>query len=366
MMPLVDLGREYQEIRSELDPQIEKVLTSGSYILGENCTHFEKELAVYCGVPYAAGCSTGTDAILLALRALGIGPGDDVIVPAMTFFATAEPVALLGARPVFVDIDPATYTIDPEAVRKKMTMKTRLIMAVHLYGLMADMKSLIAIAQDAKIPLMEDMAQSIGALYEGKKSGSFGRLSAVSFFPTKNLGACGDGGAVLSSTAELDERIRSLRNHGAKVKYYHDEIAYNSRLDELQAAILRVKLKRLDRWNDQRRALAHRYLQGLQGGPVHVPQEVPGRKHVFHLFSIRAPRRDALKDFLQNKGIPTGLHYPAPLHLQKAFNYLDHREGDFPVSEQLARETLSLPLYPHMVPESVDTIVAAIREFYKG
>jgi len=363
-IPITDLGKEYTQLRGEIDPALQRILSSGSYILGSETQAFEKELAAYGQSRHAIGVNSGTDAILLALRALDVGPGDEVIVPAMTFMGTAEPVAQLGAKPVFADIDPVSYTLDPAKAAKKINSRTKAIIAVHLYGQSADLNELGRIAAKAKVPLIEDMAQAIGSEYEGKKIGSFGAISCLSFFPTKNLGACGDGGALLTSSDDLADRLRALRNHGARIKYQHDEVGYNTRLDEIQSAILRIKLKHLDAWNDRRRQLARLYEKALEGIPIQRPKEIAGRKHIFHLYSIQSKRRDALKKHLESRGISTGLHYPAPLHLQPAFASLGDKRGDYPASETLAANTLSLPLYPHMSDEDVAYVSQAVREFF--
>jgi dTDP-4-amino-4,6-dideoxygalactose transaminase len=364
-IPITDLGLEYEVIKKELTPVLETILRSGSYVLGSELTQFETALASYLDVRHAIGVNSGTDSLLIALRALDIGPGDEVILPAKSFFATAEPVMHLGAKPVFVDIDPVSYTLDPAAVSSKISARTKAIIAVHLYGLMADVKALSTLARKKRIPLVEDMAQAIGSTCEGKKAGSWGEIACLSFYPTKNLGACGDAGAVLTSNGRLAERVRSLRNHGAKVKYQHEEVAYNSRLDEIQAAILRLKLPHLEEWNQKRRQLAGQYTDALKGLPIILPQELPGRLHVYHLYSIQSEKRDDLKSFLQEEGISTGLHYPIPLHLLPALKGLGHRAGDFPESEDLARRTLSLPLYPFMSSDDVLYVADAVRRFHK-
>jgi dTDP-4-amino-4,6-dideoxygalactose transaminase len=363
-IPIADLGQEYENLKSELDPILYKILRSGSYVLGQEVSQFESELASYLGVSHAAGVNSGTDAILLALRALNIGPGDDVIVPAMSFFATVEPIILLGARPVFVDIDPVSYALDPIAAASRITTRTKAIIVVHLYGLPADMKALSELAYKNKLPLIEDMAQAIGSSFGGKKIGAWGDIACLSFYPTKNLGACGDAGAVLTSSDTLDERVKSLRNHGAKIKYHHEEVGYNSRMDELQAGILRVKLRHLDAWNERRKTLAHEYDSHLKGLPILLPQEISGRDHVFHLYSIQSDRRDALKASLQERGISTGLHYPVPLHVLPALKSLGHHESDFPQSERLAKQTLSLPLHPYMNSEDIVYVADSIRNFF--
>jgi len=290
-IPITDLGLEYDAIKKELAPVLEGILRSGSYVLGPELARFENDLAAYLTVKHAIGVGNGTDAVMLALKALGIGQGDEVILPAMSFFATVEPLIHLGAKPVFVDIDPVSYAIDASAVSAKITAHTKAVIAVHLYGLPADMKSLSKITKEKNIPLVEDMAQAIGSTFDDKKIGSWGEIACLSFYPTKNLGACGDAGAVLTSSDKLADRVRSLRNHGAKVKYHHEEAAYNSRLDEIQAAILRLKLKHLDAWNDKRRALAAaqqvdisgrgfvRPNRGVDGVPISRPPS-PNHPHL--------------------------------------------------------------------------------------
>ena len=365
-VPVIDLGGEYLSIKKKIDAAVTRVLASGSYILGEETKRFEEELARYCEASFAVGVNSGTDAILLALRALDIGPGDEVIVPAMTFIATAEPVVMLGAKPVFVDIDPQTYTIDPRQVEESLSEHTKAIIAVHLYGQPADMEALADIANANQIPLIEDMAQAIGSGFSGKRVGGIGTLACVSFFPTKNLGAYGDGGAVLTSDDTLAFRLRILRNHGAKVKYDHEELGYNTRLDEVQSAILRIKLDYLDRWNLSRIKLAHEYSRQLSKLPVHTPTCASNRTHVYHLYSVRTAKRDELRAYLQEQGIQTGMHYPKPLHLQTAFKSLGGKPGDHPHSERLAKETVSLPLYPQLTKPALHRVVETVESFFKA
>lgn len=364
-IPVIDLAADYRALKSKIDAAVGRVLASGSYILGEETRHLEEALAVYCGTRHAVAMNSGTDAIHLALRALGVGPGDEVILPAMTFIATAEPVAQLGARPVFADIDSRTYTLDPAAIEKKISPRTKAIIAVHLYGQPAEIDALQALAANHRIPLIEDMAQAIGSDYKGKKVGGFGTLACLSFYPTKNLGAAGDGGMVLTSDENLAFRLRRLRNHGARVKYDHEELGYNSRLDELQAAILRVKLSSLERWNQKRIALAKEYTAALRALPLQLPYSANDRKHVFHLFSVCTPHRDALHGFLKDHQIHSGIHYPKPLHLQAVFKSLGGKPGDFPNSERLANETLSLPLHPHLRRNEIQRVAGAVRDFFK-
>lgn len=365
-VPIIDLGKEYLSLQKEIDAALHRVLISGSYILGSETDHFEKELAAYCGVSHAVGVNSGTDALMMAYRALNLRPGDEIIMPAMSFIATVEPAILLGVKPVFVDIDPISLTLKASEVRAKITAKTKAVVAVHLYGQCADMDELMRICDEKKLSLVEDMAQAIGSAYKGRKAGAFGRLACLSFFPTKNLGAFGDAGAVLTSSPELAERLKSLRNHGAKIKYHHDEVGYNSRLDEVQSAILRVKLPHLDSWNKKRREFAAHYDRLLSDLPIERPQQADDRMHIYHLYSIQTPKRDALKVFLEKEGISTGLHYPKPLHLQEALKSFGGKTGDFPVSEKLAQQTLSLPLYPFMTADDVAYVSEAIKRFFQN
>jgi dTDP-4-amino-4,6-dideoxygalactose transaminase len=364
-VPIINLAKEYDSLRVDLQAAVERVLASGSFILGPETEGLEADLRAYMGVRHAVGVNSGTDALLLAYRALGVGPGDEVIVPAMTFIATAEPVSLLGATPVFADIDPVTYTLDPASVRKFITPRTKAIAVVHLYGQMANMADFVALSKETQIPLVEDMAQSIGAQFQGRKCGTFGTIACLSFFPTKNLGACGDAGAILTNSDELAIRLRQLRNHGQTQKYQHAEVAYNTRLDEIQAAVLRVKLPKLDLWNDARRLYAAEYDRLLAGLPVTLPVQAPGRRHVYHLYCLRTPKRDALRQHLDARGVATGLHYPQPLHVQEAFKDLGGKMGEFPHSERLAAETLSLPLYPQLTMEDVQYVAEQVRAFYE-
>jgi dTDP-4-amino-4,6-dideoxygalactose transaminase len=364
-IPIIDLGGEYLALKKKIDAAISRVLASGSYILGEETQRLEADIAAYCGVRHGIGVNSGTDAILIALRALDIGPGDEVIVPSMTFIATAEPVVQLGGKPVFADIDSNTYNIDPARVESAITPRTKAIIAVHLYGQPADLKALTAIADAKGIPLIEDMAQALGAEYNGKKVGGFGRMACISFYPTKNLGAYGDAGMVLTSDDALARRLRGLRNHGAQIKYHHDENGYNTRLDEVQAAILRVKLPLLDAWNKKRMELAQVYSRTLADTPVRLPQAAPGGKHIFHLYSICTPQRDALQTWLSEQGISSATHYPKPLHLQTAFKSLGGKPGDYPNGERLARETLSLPLYPQLTSKDIASVSAAVTNFFQ-
>ncbi|MBC7221579.1 DegT/DnrJ/EryC1/StrS family aminotransferase [Candidatus Bipolaricaulota bacterium] len=373
-IPILDLRRQYQSIKSEIDQAIQRVVESGRFILGPEVESFEAEIAAYLGVPHAIGVASGTDALLLALKALGIGPGDAVIVPSFTFFATAGVVANVGATPIFADIDPLTFNISPASISAALKAGTprrervKAIIPVHLYGQMADMDEIMAIAHKFGLYVVEDAAQAIGAEYNGKKAGTIGHIGCFSFFPTKNLGAYGDGGLVVTSDDELAERIRMLRVHGSKPKYYHHLVGTNSRLDALQAAILRAKLPHLAEWTRARQRIADRYDELLRGiKSIRLPYRAPNRTHIFHQYTVRVlgGKRDALRDHLAAQGIGTEVYYPLPLHLQPCFRHLGYREGDLPESERASREVLSLPMFPELTREEQDRVVEAIRDFFE-
>lgn len=371
-IPILDLTRQYKAIKPEIDEAIRRVVESGRFILGPEVEAFERELAEFCGVKHAIGVASGTDALYLALRALGIGPGDGVVVPSFTFFATAGVVANVGATPIFCDIEPKTFNIDPESVRAILkgcyNCKPRAIIPVHLYGQMADMDAIMAIAQAYDLYVIEDAAQAIGAEYKGRKAGSIGHIGCLSFFPTKNLGAYGDGGMVLTNDDELAERVRMLRVHGSKPKYYHHMVGTNSRLDALQAAILRAKLPHLEEWTRARQELASRYdkfLHGLEG--IEIPYRAQDRTHIFHQYTIRVlnGKRDALRAYLAQRGIGTEVYYPLPLHLQPCFRHLGYKEGDLPESEKASHEVLSLPMFPELTEEEQCYVIHCIQEFFR-
>jgi len=411
-IPILDLKRQYQAIKPEIDAAIQHVLESGRFILGPEVKAFEQEVAEYCGVKHAIGVASGTDALLLSLRALGIGPGDSargitrdgniprakVIVPSFTFFATAGAVVNVGAEPVFVDIDPKTYNIDSSEVKRLLATdhllptEIKAIIPVHLYGQPADMDEIMAIAKEYELYVIEDAAQAIGATYYSKslkdsppttshqlqatshsplasKAGSIGHLGCFSFFPTKNLGAYGDGGMVITNDDELAERVRILRVHGSKSKYYHHSVGYNSRLDALQAAILRAKLPHLPEWTRARQRLAARYdeiLHDVCG--IETPYQAPDRTHIFHQYTLRVKngQRDALRQHLKEQGIGTSIYYPLPLHLQECFQDLGYKEGNLPISEEASREVLSLPVFPELAQEEQDQVIQQIRVFIEG
>jgi dTDP-4-amino-4,6-dideoxygalactose transaminase len=361
-IPFIDLKAAYVELQGKLDSAALEVLSSGWYVLGPQVRAFEDEFAAWLGVPDAVGVASGTDALLLALRACQVGPGDEVIVPSHTAVATVAAVELAGARPVFADIQIDTFTLDPDAVAAALTPRTRAIVAVHLYGQAADLDALAALARRHGLALVEDCAQAHGARCQDRMAGTVGDIAAFSFYPTKNLGAVGDGGLVASHRPELLERVRSLRQYGWRERYISDEPGYNSRLDELQAALLRVKLRRLDGWNQQRQALAARYDELLAGSAVSMPFVAPGNQHVYHLYVVRSPQRDALQAHLTERGIGSAIHYPVPVHLQPAYRHLAPA-GSLPVTERAAAEILSLPLYPQLPEEHVEQVARSIRGF---
>jgi dTDP-4-amino-4,6-dideoxygalactose transaminase len=363
MIPLVDLTAQYHSIKREIDAAMSSTLESGHFILGPQVTRFEESVAGYLGMSHAVGLASGTDALVIALRALNIGVGDEVIIPAYTFFATAGTVMSVGAKPVFVDVDPQTYQIDVGRIKSAITSKTKAIIPVHLYGHPAEMNPILEIAREHDLKVIEDNAQGFGAEYLEKKTGSFSDIGCLSFFPTKNLGAYGDGGMVVTNDPTLAERMRMLRTHGWRKKYYSEEVGYNSRLDAMQAAILQVKFPYLDSWNEKRRELAHRYTEHLASLGVVTPVEREWGRHVYHLYIIRSKKRDELQAFLKQKGIASEVYYPLPPHLAEPCRKFGYKEGDFPHAEQASRETLALPLYPELTETHQDEVVAAVREF---
>lgn len=358
-IPVLDLQRQYRAIGPELEAAVVSVLRSGNYILGKHNADLESRVAALCGCPHGVGVANGTDALTLALWALDIGPGDEVLTPPFTFAATVEAISLRGARPVFVDVDPRTFTIDASQIEAKITARTRAILPVHLYGHPADMGAIQAIARRHNLKVIEDNAQAIGAAIDGLPTGSFGDAACISFYPTKNLGAAGDAGMVVSPHASIAERLRTLRAHGSKVRYFHEELGVNSRLDEVQAAVLSVKLAYLADWNARRRqvaALYGKHMKGLAG--VILPTHADNISHVWHQYTIRVlgrdgARRDRVKAALAEGGVDSMCYYPVPLHMQPAFAYLGYARGDFPVSETLAAEVLSLPMYPELSEEEI-------------
>lgn len=367
-VPGLDIKAELAPIKEEILEAVHRVIDSGAFILGPDVAEMEKDVAAYCQTKHCLGVSSGSDALILALMALDVQPGDEIITTPYTFFATAGAVSRLGAKPVFVDIDPVTFNINPSKIEEKITAKTKAIIPVHLYGQCADMNPILEVAKAHKLPVIEDGAQAIGAEYHGRRAGSMGDIGCFSFFPSKNLGAFGDGGAVTTNNDELAEKMRVLRVHGSKPKYHHHVIGGNFRLDTIHAAVIRVKLKSLDSWTRGRQELAERYTQlmqekGLCDQGVVLPSVVENR-HIFNQFVIRVPKRDELQKHLSANGIANAIYYPIPMHLQGCFSYLGHQEGDFPESERAANETLAIPIYPQLSEDQQDLVVEALCQFY--
>ena len=367
LMPFVDLRAQFATIRAEVMAAVEAVMERQQFIIGPQLALFEQEMAAYLGAGAAVGCASGSDALLLVLMALGIGPGDEVITTPFTFVATAGAIARIGAKAVFADINPQTFNIDPQSIGAVITESTRAIIVVHLFGLPADLAPIMALARPRSIAVVEDVAQAVGARHQGERVGALGRAGCFSFFPSKNLGGAGDGGLVATSDAELAQRIRLLREHGSRGGYRYEILGLNSRLDEIQAAVLRVKLKYLDLWTAQRRAIAAGYRElfaqrGLDS-VLQFPVDMPGCEHVYNQFVIRCPRRDQLRDFLTQRGIPTQIYYPAPLHLQPAFASLGYNAGEFPNAEKASREVLALPVYAELTENHQLAVVDAITGF---
>lgn len=360
-IPLMNLPAQYQELKEDIDSAVAEVFTTGQYILGPQVAGLEREIAAYLGTDQAVGVASGTDALVLALRALSIGSGDEVICPTYTFFATVEAVAAVGAKPVLVDSRPDTLCLDVDQVAAKINDRTKAIIAVHLYGHPADMNRLTDLARAKGVKLIEDNAQAMGAAIDGRKTGSWGDVGCLSFFPSKNLGGCGDGGMVVTNDAELAQKVKMFRTHGWRSKYQPELMGYNSRLDALQAAVLRVKLNKLDQWNAKRRELAGRYTAKLAGAKVTAPFEGPGCEHVYHLYLIRTPDRDKLQATLKAAGIASAVYYPYPIHLTPACGYMGLGEGSFPVAEQAAQENLAIPLFPELTEEQMDYVVSVVR-----
>jgi len=362
-VPMLDLGAQYRSIREEINAAIERVLISQHFILGPEVKALEQEVAQYCGRKFGVGVGSGTDALTLALCACGIGPGNEVIVPSFTFIATADCVSLLGATPVFVDIEPETFCIDPVELARKISDRTKAIIPVHLYGQMADMDPILKLARAHNLLVIEDTAQAIGATYKGQKAASLGDLGCLSFFPSKNLGGYGDGGMVVTDSEEIARQLRSLRAHGTTKKYFSVRQGWNSRLDELQAAILRVKLGHLDEWSGARRSRAAYYDRLLRGIPgIERPKTADNREHVFHQYTVRVAQREAVSKELAERGIPSTVYYPVPIHLQPIYDSLGYKQGDLPETERASREVLSLPVYPELTDLQIESVVASLAE----
>ncbi|NOR65386.1 MAG: erythromycin biosynthesis sensory transduction protein eryC1 [Candidatus Scalindua sp.] len=362
-IPVFDLKRQYMYLKAELDGAFTNVFDSGNFVLGENVRLFEEEFANYLDARFSVGVGSGTEALHLSLKACNIGHGDEVITVPNTAVPTISAISSAGARPVLVDVTPDTYTIDTKKIEKEITNKTKAILPVHMYGHSAEMEQIMKLAEAYNLRIIEDACQAHGAQYNGKNAGTSGDMGCFSFYPTKNLGAYGDGGIVVTNDEELYNKLLMLRNYGEVKKFTSKIEGFNSRLDEIQAAFLRVKLKYLDEWTNKRREIATRYQQLLFNSNVQLPSERQWAKHVYHLFVIRTNRRDALKDYLQEHGVGTHIHYPIPVHLQEAYKKLGYKAGDFPISERNAGEILSLPIYPELTTEEIETVAGLIMEF---
>jgi len=369
LFPFLDLQAQFASIKDEINSALAEVVAKQHFILGPEVERFESEIADYTNAEFAIGCASGSDALLLALMALSVGPGDEVVTTPFTFVATAGAIARLNARPVFVDIEPATFNIDVNVLGAALSPRTRAIIPVHLFGLSANMEAINEVARDAQVSVVEDAAQAIGATFGNHPVGTIGTVGCFSFFPSKNLGCFGDGGMMTTNSPELATRLRLLRVHGSRKRYEYEILGINSRLDAIQAAILRVKLRYLDRWTEGRRANAEYYKLAFKDfaldDRVALPNEPAGYRHVYNQFVIQVERRDALRTHLQQAGIPTEIYYPSPLHLQPAFEYLGYRSGDFPVAEKAAATVLALPIYPELRNDQQRAVVQAIADFYQ-
>lgn len=362
-IPFIDLQTQYREIKKSANASLYRLLKKADFILGEDVRDFEKSFARYIGAKFALGVNSGTDALFLGLLSCGIGPGDEVIVPAYTYIASAFAVSYTGAVPVFVDIDEETFNIDTTKIKEKISKKTKAIMPVHLYGQSADMEEILRISGRHGLKIIEDAAQAHGAEYKGKKVGGFGQVGAFSFYPTKNLGAFGDGGMVVTNHSKIFAGLQKLRDYGRKSRYEHVSLGYNSRLDSIQAVFLNEKLKKLDTWNENRIAAARYYKQLLIGQTaISLPLEAPCGRHVYHIFAVRVKNRDRVFENLRKVGIEALVHYPVPLHLQKVYKKLDYRRGDCPVAEKVSREVISLPIYPHMKKSQIEYVAKMLKE----
>ncbi len=363
-IPYLDLRAQMKPLRAELDAVIARTLDNCSFCLGPDVVQFEQDFAKFCGAEHCVAFNSGTSALHIAMLLLGVGPGDEVITTPFTFVATSWAISYVGATPVYVDIDDATFNLDPKLIEKAITPKTKVVMPVHLYGQPFNVEAILEICRKHKLPLVEDSAQSHGAKFNGKVVGTFGEISCFSFYPGKNLGAAGEGGALVTNNAAFAKRARALREHGSTVRYYHDEVGYNYRMEGIQGAVLGVKLPHLQKWTDARRRVAHRYHELLKGTPLQLPLEASFAESAYHLYVVRHPRRDELKAYLDANGVGCALHYPLPLHLQKCYANLGYKNGDFPFAEKAGRECLSLPIYPELTDAQIDRVAAAVKDFF--
>lgn len=362
-VPYFDLQARLRPLRPQLDSAIARTLDQGSFCLGPDVAKFEADFASWCEARHSVGFNSGTSALHVAMQMLGVGPGDEVVTTPFTFIATSWAIVYLGARPVFVDIDEATMNLDPRLMARAFTSRTKAVMPVHLYGHPFDVDPILSLCREHNLPLVEDTAQAHGARYRDRQVGTFGVMSGYSFYPGKNIGACGEGGALVTNEETLAKRAKAIREHGSTTRYYHDEIGYNYRMEGLQGAVLGVQLPHLTAWNQRRRAIAHRYHDLLRDTPLRLPHEAPWAQSVYHLYVVRHPARDRLKAHLEACGVGSALHYPHPLHLQKCFAHLGYEAGAFPVAERAARECLSLPIFPELTDAQVDCVAASIKSF---
>lgn len=362
-VPYFDLAAQIRGLRKDLDAALARTLDNCSFCLGPDVAKFEKDFAAFCHAGHCVCFNSGTSALHIALKILNIGEGDEVITTPCTFVATSWAISYVGAKPVFVDIDDATFNINPALIERAITPRTKAILPVHLYGQPFDVDKVLDICRKHNLPLVEDACQSHGAKYKGKAIGAFGEMSCYSFYPGKNLGACGEGGALVTNNGNYAARARALREHGSTVRYYHDEIGYNYRMEGFQGAVLGVKLPHLAKWTQERQRVAKRYTELLKGTPLQLPHEADFAESVWHLYVIRHPRRDELKKHLEDNGVGCAIHYPIPLHLQKAYAHLGHKKGDFPVTEKAAQQCLSLPIYPGLTDAQIARVVDVIKKF---
>lgn len=364
-IPYLDLPAQIRGLRKEIDAALARTLDHCSFCLGPDVAQFEKDFARFCGAEHCVGFNSGTSALHVALLALGIGPGDEVITTPFTFVATSWAISYTGAKPVYADIDDATFNLNPALIEKAITPRTKAILPVHLYGQPFDVDAVLDICRKHQLPLIEDACQSHGAKYKGRIVGTFGEFSAFSFYPGKNLGACGEGGALVTNRADLAAHARSLREHGSTRRYYHDEIGFNYRMEGFQGAVLGVKLKHLQKWTAERRRVARRYSELLARTPLKLPRQADDAECAWHLYVVRHPRRDELKKILEDNRVGCAVHYPIPLHLQKAYAGLGHKPGDFPVAEKAANECLSLPIYPELTDAQIQRVAEVVKNFFK-
>jgi len=363
-VPYLDLRAQLKPMRAELDAAIARTLDNCSFCLGPDVAQFEKDFAAFCGAQHALGFNSGTSALHVAMLLLGVGPGDEVITTPYTFIATSWAISYCGAKPVYVDIDDGTFNLDTKLIERAITPRTKAVMPVHLYGQPFDVDAVAAICKKNKLPFVGDAAQAHGAKYKGKPVGALGDISCFSFYPAKNLGACGEGGALVTNSAAFAARAKSLREHGSTVRYHHDEVGYNYRLEGIQGAVLGVKLKHLEKWTQERRRVAARYAELLADAPLQLPAVTAGNESAWHLYTVRHPRRDELKKHLDANGIGNAVHYPMPLHLQKVYAPLGYQPGDFPVAEKASREVLSLPMFPELTEVQIRRVVAVVKAFF--